>query len=59
MAPQARVTAWKSPGAMVMPKVLIKAFRDDGMNQFEARPDVTYEIIEGTLEELGRKSPTA
>jgi hypothetical protein len=35
--------------------VLIEAFRDDGMNQFEARPDVTYEIIEGTLEELAEK----
>ena len=35
--------------------MLIEAFHDDGMNQFEARPDVTYEIIEGTLEKLAEK----
>jgi hypothetical protein len=36
-----------------MPKVLIEAFHDDGMNQFEARPDVTY----GSSRERSRSWP--
>ena len=34
---------------------MIQAFYDDGLKLFEARPDVTYETIEGTLEELAEK----
>jgi hypothetical protein len=42
-----------------MPKVMIQAFHDDGMKLFEARPSVTYEMIEGTLEELAEKIAAA
>ena len=39
-----------------MPKVLIiQPFHEDGMKLFEARPDVTYEVVDGTLEELAEK----
>jgi D-3-phosphoglycerate dehydrogenase len=39
-----------------MPKVLIiQPFHEDGMKLFEARPDVTYEIVDGSLEELAEK----
>jgi D-3-phosphoglycerate dehydrogenase / 2-oxoglutarate reductase len=39
-----------------MPKVLIiQPFHEDGMKLFAARPDVTYEVVDGTLEELSEK----
>src|SRR5262245_6026584 len=39
-----------------MPKVLIiQPFHQDGMKLFEARPDVAYEVVDGTLEELAEK----
>jgi D-3-phosphoglycerate dehydrogenase len=39
-----------------MSKVLIiQPFHEDGMKLFEARPDVTYEVVDGTLEELSEK----
>ena len=39
-----------------MPKVLIiQPFHEDGMKLFAARPDVTYEVVDGTLEELAEK----
>ena len=42
--------------ATPMPKVLIiQPFHEDGMKLFAARPDVTYEVVDGTLEELAEK----
>jgi D-3-phosphoglycerate dehydrogenase len=39
-----------------MPKVLIiQPFHEDGMRLLEARPDVTYDILDGALEELAEK----
>ena len=39
-----------------MPKVLIiQPFHEDGMKLFAARPDVTYEVVDGTLDELPEK----
>jgi D-3-phosphoglycerate dehydrogenase len=39
-----------------MPKVLIiQPFHEDGMKLFAARPDVAYEVVDGTPEELASK----
>jgi D-3-phosphoglycerate dehydrogenase len=39
-----------------MPKVLvIQLFHDEGMKLLEARPDVSYEIVNGALDELSEK----
>jgi D-3-phosphoglycerate dehydrogenase / 2-oxoglutarate reductase len=39
-----------------MPKVLIiQPFHDEGMKLFEARPDVSCEVVDGALEELVEK----
>ena len=43
--------------ATPMPKVLIiQPFHDDGMKLFAARPDVAYEVVDGTIEELSELS---
>jgi D-3-phosphoglycerate dehydrogenase len=39
-----------------MPKVLIiQPFHEDGMKLFTARPDVTYEVVDGAPDELAEK----